>query len=88
MPGATDGELAGALIPDPAQAKASEKAWVANDGLEPELKSNVGQDVVVVVDLHLVENFGIEWKVVGSVAGLQEGIDVHHKRDAVRMIRS
>jgi hypothetical protein len=41
---------------------------------------------MVVVDLDLIQNVGIERKVVGPVAGFEEGIHVHDERDPVRMV--
>jgi len=66
----------GALIPAPAPAKAGKELRGPNLCLELNVEGYVGESVVVVIDLDLIENVGIEGKVVGRVAGFEEG-DLH-----------
>jgi hypothetical protein len=75
-PGAVErGDLRDA---EQAADEAGEDAGVALLGLEAELQGDVGDRVVVVVDLHLVEDLGIEGKVVRAVGRLEQGI---HRQD-------
>ncbi len=55
-------------------------------GLEPELESHVGERIVVVVDLDFVNDGRVKGEVVGSVAWLQERIDIHYECDAIWMV--
>ena len=54
--------------------------------LELNGKGHIGQSIVIVVDLDLVENVGIERKVIGSVAGFEKGIHIHDEGDPIRMV--
>jgi hypothetical protein len=54
--------------------------------LEANVEGHIGQSVVVVVDLDLVENVWIEGKVIGPVAGLEKGIHIHDECDPIWMV--
>src|SRR5262249_31947209 len=60
-----------------------EHAWGANGGGETKLKRDVGHAVAVIVDLHFIENAGVEREVVRSVGRLQKRVDVHDHDDVI-----
>ena len=66
--------------------EAGEEAGVADLGLEADPEGDVVVRGVAVIDLDVVENAGVEGEVVGSVARLEEGIDVHDEGDAIGMV--
>jgi hypothetical protein len=41
---------------------------------------------VIVIDPDLVEDVGIEGKVIGPVAGFEEGIHIHDECDPIGMV--
>jgi hypothetical protein len=55
-------------------------------GLEAELEGDVGNAVVVVVDLHFVEDAGVEREVIRSVRGLQKWIYIEDEDHPVGML--
>src|SRR5579863_1294460 len=56
--------------------KAGENIRHADFRLETELESDIRNSVAIVVDMHFIENVGIERKIIGSVGGFQEPVDV------------
>ena len=87
MPGATGaGEFFGALIPAAGAGKAGKELGSPNLCLELNVEGHIGECVVIVIDLDLVENVGIEGKVIGPVAGFEEGIHIHDECDPIGMV--
>ncbi len=87
VPGATGaGEFFAALSPAPAPAKPGKELRGPNLRLELNIESHIGESVVVVINFDLVENVGIERKVVGPVAGFEKGIHIHDECDPVGMV--
>jgi hypothetical protein len=68
--------------------EARKHARLADLRLEADLEGDVRHPVVIVVDLHLIENSRIERKVVGAVGRLQEGIDIERQNHAIRVLRA
>src|SRR5207247_9879844 len=66
--------------------KSGEHSRLTNLGVETELESDVLNSVMVVVNLHLIANVGIEGEVVGSIGWLEEPVDVKDHGDAVGMM--
>ena len=87
VPGATGaGEFLGALIPLPAPAKPGKELRGPDLCLELNVEGHIRIGVVIVIDLDLVENVGIEGKVIGPVAGFEEWIHIHDERDSIGMV--
>jgi hypothetical protein len=54
--------------------------------LESNVECQVSESVVIVIDLDLVENVGIEGKVIGPVTGFEEGIHIHDECNPIGMV--
>ena len=54
--------------------------------LELNVEGQIGKSVVIVIDLDLVKNVGIEGKEIGPVAGFEEGIHIHDECDPIGMV--
>ncbi len=66
--------------------KAGEDSGLTDLSVETELETDVSFSILIIVDVHCVTNVGIKGKVVGSVGGLEEPVDVEDHGYAVGVI--
>jgi hypothetical protein len=87
VPGVTGaGELAGALMPAPAPSAADSCAAVRISVVKLNWKENVGERVVVIIDVYGVLHAVVEGGEDGTVTGLKEGVDIHDEGNLGRVV--
>ena len=55
-------------------------------GLKAELEADIFACIPVVIDLDLIHDRWVKWKIVRSIAGLEKWIDVEDEGDTIWMI--
>src|SRR5206468_10522562 len=68
--------------------KAGEYAGQANFTFEAESEGDVFDAIVIVVHMHLVQNAGIERKIIWPIRRFQEWINVQNHGYSIRMIKA